>query len=335
MERFKTRLCKNFKKDGVCKVGLRCRFAHGEEELVQAPGEDSESSLSSTLERSANAEELLIACMAKKGMPVSDVCAALGKLCKFQVPGEKALAIDPRVQSLFAVAAHQPNELKKEQVVRLIHCAATLGATGEGVLIFVPLLVPIIPQLKAEGICGVAWALEHIAASRAGPHLEQLAEVAVPLIEDFPVQRLVTFLQVLFRNQIKCDGLLAAAGDRLANPTVAKELSPADLAVLALGFSELGMNHENLLKTVADAVIIGWRTRFTCQQLSDIAFAFWSLGCNNTNLMKKIGDITTFRLAKFSVQQLEKIQCAYGACGFDVPDEWLELCMKPAVVASF
>jgi hypothetical protein len=102
-----------------------------------------------------------------------------------------------------------------------------------------------------------------------------------------------------------------------------RQFPPSQIASLVKAFSEGAEQPEELFKAAADFATEACEY-FPPADIADIAYVYWSLSSGNTELMKKIGEVTTNRLYEFTKEQLEQIETAYGASGFEVPPEWIE-----------
>lgn len=261
----------------------------------------------------------------KEGLQPQMITLACLLLCKFedlkpQDGGPLPAAKEPRILTLINHAAAQCFNFNPTNLQQVVVSAGRLGATGPNYLPLVQAVMKVVPQPKPIDIAHLAKAFSRILGDMAGPVLNFLAQKALPVLKDFPVRKLLQFVNILMKASLDAQDLFMVAATLLA-PNV-KELPAGSLSNMLKNYSNLGLSHAQLFDAVAQ-VFPKYVNTCAPKDLTEVAWAYWSVGMTKPDLLRMIGESVTKRLEEFDLEQMEKIECAYGAAGFTVPDEWL------------
>merc|ERR1712094_127764 len=140
------------------------------------------------------------------------------------------------------------------------------------------------------------------------------------LLGGIPLRKAMSLVSSMIRAKVDSPALFKGVADRAVQNT--KELNPTPYLLLVVSFSEIGFRHEALIKAVMNLAMEA-APKVLPKDLASYAQALWTLGVRNDPLMQKIGEAASMRLQEYTRDDLEKIECAYGAHGFVIPDEWV------------
>jgi len=254
------------------------------------------------------------------GLEPINIAMALAVLAKYADDLDQVTAADHGVQVLVSIACARAHEFKRDHLVKVMQFLAKLGANGSHLLPLAEAVSLTLPVLKAEDLGFLAFALEATLGNDSRLILAKIAMVSMEKLHSFSWRSLLSVVLALTKGRVQAEAFLLAAAPILA-PRV-KGLYPNQFALLVQGYAELGVQHDVLLGAFVEGLPQDL-ARFSPEELANVAWGFWSFGVTDHGLMQRIGEAATTRLGELNRAQLDKIECAYGACGFVIPEEWV------------